>query len=95
MTYRAGIGPRAAALLRMEPGEPRICCDAPLCVAVLPVATHAGGPPAWLLDHRKAPRWGFRKVTVGGIVKRVDVCPRCLEAGVTAESLPDPVGAAP
>lgn len=56
MSHRAGIGARAAALLGVEPGPPRIVCDG--CDTAKPLVDRNGfGPPSWFLDGRAPPGW--------------------------------------
>lgn len=67
MSYRCGIG-RGLEALGLEPGPPRITCDA--CGRVLTIKQ--GLPPKWLLDNRAPPKWTLFRQDDG---TRRDFCP--------------------
>jgi hypothetical protein len=78
VTYRFGMDARTAALLRMEPGEPRVICDGEGCGLARPVNRTRGLPPAWFVKHKAPPGWSLQRTELpDGSITRVDLCPRC------------------
>ena len=67
MSYRCGIGPGIPGL---EPGPPRITCDA--CGRVLTIDQRKL-PPKWLFDGKAPPKWTL--VRTSEPFKRLDICP--------------------
>jgi len=61
---------RTARVLRMQPGEPCIVCDA--CGMVRRVAKANGMAPAWFLDGKAPPGWLLERDE-----QRTDLCPTC------------------
>lgn len=74
MSYRCGIGPG----LGLEPGPPRVSCDADGCRARIIID---GRPPAWFFNYKAKPGWRLirRDLDDGGIYRR-DYCPEHHEA---------------
>lgn len=85
MTYRAGVSPELAAMMRWQtPAYPTLQCD--ICMFSIEVkAGRGGGPPAWLRNN-KAPKGWFRVCATSEgkeVGKALHMCPRCRAEGKT------------
>jgi hypothetical protein len=79
MSYHAGVGGHLAAMLRVEPGDPRVVCDG--CGLVRSVTSPYGIPYRWFLDRyldgKPVPGWFGERTEGPDGVKHLDLCPEC------------------
>ncbi len=77
MGYRAGIGERLAALMKVPAGDPHLFCDGCKRKRTVCRSRDIALPYAWFMNNRRAPGWTKERAKKDE--PRVDYCPRCTE----------------